>query len=232
MNIAKGIYMLSLPIQGFTLHPTVIYDGEEAILVDTGMPGMHTQLLEEVKQNDIQLENLEKVIVTHQDIDHIGCLPEIINTLNHSVSVYSHKLDQPYIEGKKPLLKLDFPPQLQHLVENPPKATVNHSLNGEEELPFCGGIKIIHTPGHSPGHISLYVKESKTLIAGDALICANEKLMGPVPQTTPDMETALTSIKQLLNYEIDQVICFHGGLVKGNIKEQLEQILTVTIEKE
>ncbi|MHB8917725.1 MAG: MBL fold metallo-hydrolase [Desulfocucumaceae bacterium] len=49
------------------------------------------------------------------------------------------------------------------------KADVGRTVADEEELPYCGGITVIHTPGHTPGHICLYHKQSRTLIAGDAL---------------------------------------------------------------
>ena len=46
---------------------------------------------------------------------------------------------------------------------------VDRIVEDGEELPFCGGITVIHTPGHTPGHICLYIGQNKTLIAGDAL---------------------------------------------------------------
>jgi len=46
---------------------------------------------------------------------------------------------------------------------------VDMVLTDGEELAYCGGIIVIHTPGHTPGHICLYHKESKTLIVGDGL---------------------------------------------------------------
>ncbi|MCK9911855.1 hypothetical protein MXD81_22055, partial [Microbacteriaceae bacterium K1510] len=73
------------------------------------------------------------------------------------------------------------------LCENPPKAKVDRVLTDGEELPYCGGIRVIFTPGHTPGHISLYLQQSKTLVAADAMIVWDGVLRGPVQQTTLDM---------------------------------------------
>jgi glyoxylase-like metal-dependent hydrolase (beta-lactamase superfamily II) len=91
-------------------------------------------------------------------------------------------------------------------------------------LPYCGGLQVIFTPGHAPGHICLYLKESKTLIAGDAMICSEGNLRGPVQQTTLDMDEALQSLNKLASFEIEQVICYHGGLYQGNVNERIAEI--------
>ena len=76
-----------------------------------------------------------------------------------------------------------------------------------------------------PGHICVYVPKDKALITGDALIAYGGKLMPPDKKFTLDMKTAIQSLQKLLNYDIENVICFHGGLVSGNIREALEEII-------
>lgn len=76
-----------------------------------------------------------------------------------------------------------------------------------------------------PGHISLYIKEIKTLVSGDALVVEDGILAIANPQYTLDMDMAKNSIKELLNYDIDQIICYHGGIYTKDIKESLELIL-------
>ncbi|EIJ79963.1 metal-dependent hydrolase [Bacillus methanolicus PB1] len=77
-----------------------------------------------------------------------------------------------------------FPEQIKDLYSQPPKIKVTKTLKDNQFLPICGGIKVISTPGHTPGHISLYLEESKILFAGDAMVCSNGILKGPVKQTT------------------------------------------------
>ncbi len=88
-------------------------------------------------------------------------------------------------------------------------------------------MEILETPGHSPGHVSLYFPESALLLAGDALVADrdDESLSGPKPEFTPDMDRALESVAELANLEIDHVVCYHGGYVESGsvrIKEIAE----------
>lgn len=94
-----------------------------------------------------------------------------------------------------------------------------------ERLPWCGGIDIVHTPGHMPGHISLYLPASKTLIAGDAVVIEQGKLNIANPQFTLDLDEAVRSVQRLLAYDIEQLICYHGGLFHGDVKQALLELV-------
>jgi len=66
--------------------------------------------------------------------------------------------------------------------------------------------------------------EFKTLIASDALFLQDGKLVISRPMATLDMEQAKKSIKKLLDYDIDKIVCYHGGVYKDNINETLKKI--------
>ncbi|HDX9579837.1 TPA: MBL fold metallo-hydrolase [Bacillus pseudomycoides] len=232
MKISNGVAVLVLNIQGFLLHPTLIWDDEEAVLIDTGMPGQLEQIRTTMNDLGVPFEKLKAVIVTHQDIDHIGSLPEVVDASTNKINVYAHQLDKPYIEGEFPLIKTDpermnkeewtsLPKEMQLLYMNPPTCKVNQTLEDGQELPYCGGIQVIHTPGH----ISLYVKNSKTLVAGDAMIYVDGSLQGPVQRTTLNMNEALTSLEKYLDLDIESVICYHGGICMNAPKEQIQNVV-------
>ncbi|MDQ0195927.1 MBL fold metallo-hydrolase [Paenibacillus wynnii] len=208
MIVAEGVTLIPLHIGGITLNPTLLWDESMAVLIDTGMPGQDKQIIEGMKRVGIPFENLKSVILTHQDIDHIGSLPA-----------------KPYIEGGRPLLKMELPEQLQHLLDNPPKVRVDHTLNYGDELPFFAGVRVIFTPGHTPGHISLYLKRDKILIAGDAFYCVDGELRAPTKKTTLDLSAAQKSITKFLDFDIHKVICFHGGLCTDGVNEQLRRLV-------
>jgi len=240
MKVATGVEMITLEAEAFggkiAIHPTLLWDEQMAVLVDTGMPGSWELIRAAMVEAGVSPEKLKAVIITHQDIDHIGSLPEIVQAYSGQIEVYAHELDQPYIEGKLPLIKTNpermtamlaaLPEEerkkMQAIFENPPKAKVDKILADGDVLPIFGGIRVIHTPGHTPGHISLYVQNSKTLIAGDAMVYMGGMLRGPVPQATLDMDTALQSLKKLQDTEIQSVICYHGGVCGDNAEEQLQ----------
>ena len=103
------------------------------------------------------------------------------------------------------------------------KSKVDKTVDDGEVLPYCGGITVIFTPGHTPGHICLYLKQYKTLITGDALNVVEGQLVGPNKEFTPDMDMAKKSLKKFSQYDVETVICYHGGIYKDNVKSrQLE----------
>ncbi|MFC3884973.1 MBL fold metallo-hydrolase [Bacillus songklensis] len=243
MIIDNGVEILKIEAEAFgsktTLYPTLIKDDESAVLVDVGMPGGWEQIQAVMTENGVEPKKLKAIILTHQDLDHIGSIEEIKQELGNSIIVYAHELDKPYIEGSLPLIKTTpsvmapmielLPEKMRQealdLCENPPKVKVDQTVVDGQELPYCGGIRIIHTPGHTEGHISLYLQQSKTLIAADAMLCIDGKLHGPVPQTSLDLPKAQRSLVKFLDYEIETVICYHGGLCEWGAKDQIEQLV-------
>ncbi|KOS61622.1 MBL fold metallo-hydrolase [Lysinibacillus agricola] len=219
MEISKGVEMLHLEFHGNIFHPTLLWDQEMAVLIDTGFPGQLEDLRVAMEKAGVSFDKLKVIILTHQDIDHIGSLPDILQECGSNIKVYAHDLDKPYIQGDLTLLKDG------HL-ENPPKGKVDDTLKDGQELPYCGGIRIIHTPGHTPGHISLYLKQSKTLIAGDSMYSVNGIIEGIHVPTVLDIKEAQLSLKKYLDLDIESVICYHGGLSKENINEQLQEVIS------
>ncbi|UKS28561.1 MBL fold metallo-hydrolase [Paenibacillus sp. HWE-109] len=217
MEIANGVHMLELDFHGHTINPILLWDHEMAVLIDTGFPGQIENLRMTMKKAGVSLDMLKVVILTHQDIDHIGSLPEILQECGSNVQVYAHELDKPYIQGELPLLKDGH-------IKNPPMGRVDSTLIDGQELAFCGGIRVIHTPGHTPGHISLYLRRSKTLVAGDSMYSVNGKLGGIHEPTTPDIGEARLSLQKYQDYNIESVICYHGGLSKGRMNDQIRAL--------
>lgn len=245
MKIANGIEVLELVMnmmgQESVIHPTLIWDENGVILVDTGIPGQLEEIREAMESAGVSLTKLSRIILTHQDIDHIGSLPEILNATDHKIEVLAHGEDKPYIEGHKPPLKMN-PERVTRMMESLPEeqrikiqsmfgvpitAKVDRTISDGEVLPYCEGITVIFTPGHTPGHISLYHHKSKTLIAGDALVAVDGELQGPRPQATPDMKTALESINKFTKYDIETVICYHGGVYKENPNKRLLDLANI-----
>lgn len=221
-----------------TVHPVLIWDETGATLVDTGFPGQFEQLVKAVINAGVPFTKINHVIITHQDWDHIGTLSNIITARDNDVDILAHVNERPYIEGTLPYIKMTperIAARLQSLPEemrseaaatfaNIPTAHITHALVDGEKLPFHGGIDIIHTPGHTPGHICLYLQSHRLLIAGDQLRVENGRLVGPAEMHTPDMPTALNSLKKLVNYDIDRVICYHGGLYGPNAASSIAEL--------
>ena len=95
-----------------------------------------------------------------------------------------------------------------------PLTAVNH---GDEVF----GLQIIGTPGHTPGHISVYDSETGLLVAGDALITDDARVLGPNPGFTADLETAHESVMRLAALAVDTVLVGHGAPIEAGAGELL-----------
>ncbi|QSO47268.1 MBL fold metallo-hydrolase [Alicyclobacillus mengziensis] len=222
-KIGEGIAQLNLSMNfgehSMVIHPTLLWNDEDVILVDTGFPGMLQSIRSEMEEAGVPFERLTKVILTHQDYDHIGGLPEILTAVGHPIEVLAHEIDTPYIEGEKLLIKHD--PQRG----TPPKAKVNTVLQDGDVLPYVGGITVIFTPGHTPGHMSLYHQPSESLITGDATISNEGQLLGPNEAFTPDLSLAWKSIGKFSQFDIQTAICYHGGTCDHGVNEQIKALV-------
>ncbi len=243
MKIADGIEILELPMnlmgRESKIYPTLIWDDTTVILVDTGVPNSLNEIKKAMEETHVPFERLNKIIITHQDIDHIGGVKSILNELPE-VEVLAHEEDKPYIQGEKKLIRLNsnfmnrinaLPKEerqkILDMFENIPHVKVNTTLTDIEELAYCGGITVIHTPGHTPGHICLYHKESKTLIVGDAMNVIDGQLIGPNIQNMDEEEakTAINSLKKFTEYDVENVISYHGGLFNDNPNQRIEELI-------
>lgn len=217
------------------INPVIIQDEHNMILVDTGYPSQIGLFEEVAKQNGIALDRLTHIIITHHDFDHVGSLAEFKRKYPH-IKVLASNIEKGYIEKQRKPLRLEQAEKrysslsdddkehaliFHKILESVEGTKVNDVLKNHQILPIGKGIEIIYTPGHTKGHISLYIKENKTFIAGDALVLIDDRLVIPYPEYAYDADKAKESIKTLFTYEIEEFICYHGGLYKGNWKDIL-----------
>lgn len=209
---------ISMSIQGnpFVIYPTVLWDEQEVILVDTGLPGQVELIRAAFENASIPFDKLTKIMITHQDRDHIGSLPELKRLFGEQVQVIAHEVAVPYLTGDVPLVKSKTHAEPVH---------VDAVLQDGDILPYAGGIKVVFTPGHTPDHTSLYHIPSKTLIAGDALTAQEGVLQSFNPAFTPDQPTALQSVTKFQALELERVIAYHGGICTDHLQERLQEIV-------
>lgn len=221
------------------IYPVVLSDDDETILIDCGYPHFLPLIKEAFERKKLDMNQLTKVIITHHDFDHIGSLAQLKREYPH-VKILASVHEVKYITGEEKSLRLQQAEAIYHklpkeergqaklfhsMLESIESASVDIELRDRDCFPWCGGIEVIETPGHMPGHISIYMKDLKTLISGDALVVEGGSIGIANPQYILDMNQAKNSIKKLLNYNMDAIICYHGGIYTKDIKESLEHIL-------
>jgi glyoxylase-like metal-dependent hydrolase (beta-lactamase superfamily II) len=233
MRISEGVYVLPIPRgpqdpQSF-LNLTLILDEKNGhTLVDAGLPDQVEAIGAAMDEAGIGVRDLRRLIFTHQDLDHVGSGAALVR--QSGARVLAHPADAPYIEGSLRPLKpapemLEQRPQMRQVLERLEPARVDERLEDGTSLDLAGGTRVIFTPGHTPGHVSLYLERSKILIAGDALTAQEGHLNGPNPPVTLDIRTALRSIRRLADLDVDTIVCYHGGVVDQDANGQLQRVV-------
>ncbi len=184
----------------------------------------------------------KSIILTHGHFDHVGSLAKLANEWH--VPVYAHYLELPYLTGKS-----SYPPAdpsvggglmawIAFIYPNKP-INIQGSINvlpEDGQIPDLNGWRYIHTPGHAPGHISLFREEDKVLIAGDAFVTTNQqsaisvmlqtkKIFGPPTYFTCDWKAASDSVKTLVMLAPEVVATGHGQPMYGReMRKQLHNL--------
>jgi glyoxylase-like metal-dependent hydrolase (beta-lactamase superfamily II) len=222
------------------LYPVILEHTHEMILVDCGYAGFLPFIEQAAQVKGLSLRQLTGILITHHDIDHMGALAEFKTRYPH-LKIYSSVIEERYISGKEKSLRLvqaenmydslpdEYKPGARHFQEMlraMQPAEVDHIFHENGPLPFLNGVYVIATPGHMPGHISLYLQDSRTLIAADAVVVERGELEIANPHFTLDLLQAIKSVEKLLNLEIDKIICYHGGVVEDNIYSKITHLLS------
>ena len=227
MKITTNIEMLEVNSMGNKVNIPLAWDKNNLVLMDTGFPGQTEAIVQAITNTGHSAENITHIILTHQDFDHIGCVRDLLK-LCPKAQVMAHSEEAPYISGKKAYYKVMVAlGQYESLTEEKkvwcgerlqsyPSLTipVTHKLKEGDVLPICGGIEVIHTPGHTSGHICLFFKESRILVSGDALSFKDGQIAGPSPQNTADVELSLRSLEKIKKIPFNTILSFHGGYLK------------------
>jgi len=233
MRVANGVYVL--PILRSPQEPesflnlTLIVDEENGnTLVDAGLPDQVEAINAALVEAGIGVRDLRRIIFTHQDLDHVGSGAALVR--QSGATVLAHPADAPHIDGSLRPLKpspemLEQRPQMREALERLEPVGVDERVEDSALLDLAGGTKVIFTPGHTPGHISLYLERSKVLIAGDTLTAERGYLNGPNQPMTPEMRRAIQSIRRLADLEIDTIVCYHGGVVADDANGQLRRVI-------
>lgn len=166
MEVAPRVYLLKLGWAN-----AVLLDGDKLVLVDTGMRGSARKILKFLQKLGRAPSDLDLIILTHHHPDHAGSLAELKRLTGARAA--AGRADAPYISGQLPLplplthrfLAWLLRP-LRFLMKVEP-APVDLLLEDGQELDILGGLRVVHTPGHTGGSIALYSPAHKVLLAGD-----------------------------------------------------------------
>lgn len=199
-DLGAGVYLVSA--------------GGELVLIDTGFPNKAAAIMRRISRLGLYPSRISHIIVTHHHPDHIGSLAALKKMTR--AKVIAHRDDVPYIEGRlpqpgpfRPALYRKIAAGFKNMLNTAP-AGVDIAVSDGDELPVAGGISIIHTPGHTPGSICIYLKEKNLMFCGD-LVARRLAIKLPSLAFTADIPQLKKSILKLAACDF-KVLCFGHGL--------------------
>ncbi|HEY31569.1 MAG TPA: MBL fold metallo-hydrolase [Dehalococcoidia bacterium] len=208
-EIVPGVYQLT---SGGT--NLFVIAEKELTLIDTGLPGSSTGISAFVRRIGRSVEEISSIIITHNHFDHIGSVPELRRF--NDVKIIAHRADlagfdtaPSYPQGIRRLLRIPFLHRVRRRFVLEPD-DVNIQLEGGEAFELLGGLRVVPTPGHTPGSICLYAPRQKLIFVGDALQRRRKKLRLPAKMVSTDMVAAVDSVKKMAELDLE-IICFGHG---------------------
>lgn len=210
-QLADGVHVLPLtfeiePDNEMTLHPAAVETERGLVLVDTGFPPGIDQLEAHIDQLGFDWADVWAVVLTHQDPDHVSGLSVIIER-THPV-VFAHRDCAPYVDGREQPVKMDGE-------RYPPVGVEVELTEGVQFDTAAGPMEVIFTPGHAPGHMSLYFSDENLLISGDALHAPDGEIDGP--RYPHEEEPAVESVEALGELDVEGTLTYHHGFVEHDI---------------
>jgi len=233
-RISEGVYM----IQGRDdmmpdchMYILGMPESKDLTMIDGGMAGKWDHKIRSIRESDVKLEDIKRIIMTHTHLDHSGCLPEILRDL-HDVELWVHEAEGTQMEqgDERTVYGMDmFKVMCQgqyRLRDGDYRMNVHRKLNDGEEFNI-GGMKwkVIHIPGHSAGSIALYDDQEKTLIPGDVVYA--DYAIGRYDLYGADPVQHLKSLTLLSELDVNMLLPGHNRIMDhvpdGYIKETVEQ---------
>ena len=197
------------------------------VLVDTGVPGFAEKIRAAARKRFGERPP-QAIVLTHGHYDHAGNARELAEAWD--VPIYAHSLELPFLDGRE-----DYPPRdptvggaiafLSRFMSSKGFDLGPHLkvLSGDDEIELLElpGWKIFHTPGHSPGHVSIFRERASTLLAGDAFATMNMDSWLGMTTMRQDLGRAGTpfncnwqatkhSVEKLANLRATHIGCGHG----------------------
>lgn len=226
----------SLPFNHIVLYPTLIQVNNQNYLVDCGYDETFEEFVEALERIGVRVQDLHAIIITHDDIDHLGALYRF-RQLNQKLLVLCSETEAPSVSGK---IKSERLHQAESSLDKIPEEYKKGALEFIRQLKQIRrvnidrtvtdneiiepGLIVLHTPGHTKGHISLFIPEQSTVIASDAVVIENGELNVANPQFTLDMRSAVESLRKIATRQPDKLICYHGGILTENIAGRLQAL--------
>ena len=224
-QVKDNIYLLE---SGKFVNAYALVRDNGVLLIDTGTPGKADSLIKELEGINIKPSDIKAIVITHAHPDHAGSCVALIEKT--SAKLYIHRDDLDMLLGKAPRQKpQNFVQKLfaflsKHFYKYPlPHDAV--PLDDDSTIQGFEDLKIVHTPGHTPGSLSILDEKALILFCGDALNNRGNKLTGPNKYFTINTEQAWRSIAKLGALKFKTLCPGHGTWIAEDAQQKVQDLI-------
>lgn len=202
-----------------------VVDDGDCTLVDAGWPGDEETVRTGLHDAGFSLEDVDRVLLTHYDADHVGTLARLTPDLD--APVYVHEAERAYVAGERlpPWFArngLEILHRLYYRRLTLPDLPVEPVRDGD----VIGGFRAHHTPGHTPGH-TVYTHEGHDAVfLGDLAYAIDDHLSASGRVTSYDVEQVEASTRTLLDRltDVTHACPGHGPPLGGGYQRLSELV--------
>lgn len=175
-------------------------------LIDTGLPGSRRRLERYLARIGRSLDELRRIIVTHAHPDHIGAVRELGADTDSEVYLHPADLEALKVTLREAWSERDGAKLLAYFTRTP---HASEPAEDGDELPVLGGLRVVHTPGHTPGSICLYAPRHRLLFTGDMLQVIRRRVTFASSIFSADIAQARASVARLARLDVETIAFAH-----------------------
>jgi glyoxylase-like metal-dependent hydrolase (beta-lactamase superfamily II) len=221
MKIIDNVFL----IPGVMANSYLLVDPDGLTIVDTGMPYSEKRTLEYISRLGRSARDIRRILITHADLDHYGCLAAL-QTASGARSYASRveasaiavgKSSRPVNRSVGRFQRFMIGLMGKLLVARP--VQVDENLEEGQVLPVLGGLQVVETPGHAPGHLSYFVPSAGILFCGDSMRSDGKGFRGSRSRNNWDQAMAEASVRKQKGLGARIVCPGHGPAVYDAVEK-------------
>ena len=231
MQLAPGVWRIPTAFADLVNTFAFVEDDGQVTLVDAGTKRAPKRIMAGLHHMGVGPTDVTRLIATHAHSDHVGGLAALRGRTGAPVA--AHERDAAYIrQGKGPVL--DRSRLGGKLIRRGPKSSptpVEEELVDGQRLEVAGGLRVLHTPGHTPGHISLLHEPSRVLVTGDSIWNMRGRMTWPWAMGCTDFAMSKRTADVLGEQDYDVAAFTHGPEIREGAREAVRGFLRAKADR-